>query len=394
MKVIIYPSRANGIVRVPCSKSIAHRYIICACLAKGISKIENYDECIDTLSTLNAFLPFGIKYKISGKCLTIDSTDFHSVDEVVIDCHESASTIRFLIPLLINYANKVTFMGSEVLFSRPMDEYVRLFGSDIKISGNEIVVTKTVDSDTIYIDGSISSQFVTGMIFNQVVKAHPSTIIIQGNIASSSYIDLTIDALGKFGQNIKRDDNVIYNIPSSNKPSNLEEEGDYTQASNFIVLSKINNLVDVVGLNKDSLQNDKLIYDLLDKDEIDLSNNIDLGPVLFAYAATLPKTTKFINTSRLIYKESNRVLAMINNLVKFGIKAEVKNNICFITGSNNLATTEELDSYNDHRVCMGLAILATIAKDKVIINNAECVNKSYPNFFKDLESLGIKIEYK
>ena len=392
MKAIIYPGRVSGNVTVPGSKSIAHRFIIGACLAKGISKIDNYDECIDTIATLKSFLPFGIKYEISGKTLTIDSSNFHKVDEVIIDCFESASTIRFLIPLLINFASKITFIGSNILFSRPMDEYIRLFGNNIEIKDTEIIVTKKLDSDTIYIDGSISSQFVTGMIFNQVIKPYPSSIIIQGKMVSTSYIDLTIMALNKFGANIRRDDNVIYVIPSIIKPTNLIIEGDYTQAANFVVLSKINNNIEVLGLNPDSIQNDKLIYELLEKDEIDLSNNIDLGPILFAYASTLPKTTKFINTSRLIYKESNRVLAMINNLEKLGIEAEVKNNICFITGKTNLSTKEELDANNDHRICMALAILATITNDKVIINNAESINKSYPNFFKDLESLGINLK--
>ena len=392
MKAIIYPGCVKGSVVVPGSKSLAHRYIICACLSRGISKIDNYDECIDTLATLKAFLPFGIKYEINGKSLTIDSSNFHNGEEVVIDCRESASTIRFLIPLLINYAKKVTFIGSEVLFSRPMDEYIRLFGKNIEIKQNEIIVKNAIDSETIYIDGSISSQFATGMIFNQIVKDYPSTIIIQGNIASISYIDLTIQALNQFGANVTRDDNVIYVIPSRLTPKTIELEGDYTQAADFVVLSRINKSIEILGLNPASLQNDKNIYKLLDQDEIDLSNNIDLGPILFAYASTLPKTTKFINTSRLIYKESNRVLAMINNLEKFGVVTEVKNNICFITGKTELITKEELDSYNDHRICMGLAILATIAKGKTVINNAESINKSYPNFFKDLESLGIKIE--
>ena len=392
MKAIIYPGIAKGTINVPGSKSIAHRYIIGACLAKGISKIDNYDECIDTLATLKAFLPFGIKYEINGKTLIIDSSNFHNVDEVIIDCKESAATIRFLIPLLINYAKKVTFIGSKILFSRPMDEYLHLFGNNIEIKDNEIIVSKALDSETIYIDGSISSQFVTGMIFNQVVKPYPSSIIIQGNMTSISYIDLTIMALNKFGANIRRDDNVIYIIPSKIKPTNLLIEGDYTQAANYVVLSKINNNIEILGLNPESIQNDKMIYSLLAKDEIDLSNNIDLGPILFAYAATCTKTTKFINTNRLVMKESNRVLAMVEGLRHFGIETEVKNNICYITGKSELIANGEIDSFNDHRICMALAILATIAKGKTVINNAECINKSYPNFFKDLESLGIKIE--
>ena len=392
MKAIIYPSVSKGCVEVPSSKSYAHRYIIASCIARGISIIKKYDKCIDTLSTLEAFLPFGVKYEINGKDLIIDSTNFHNVDNVTIDCKQSASTIRFLIPLLINYASNLKFIGDKVLLCRPMDEYIKLFGNNIKISGSEIIVNKALDLDTIYIDGSISSQFISGIIFNQVVKDYPSSIIIQGRVVSSSYIDLTIDALNQFGANISRVDNVIYVIPSKLTPKTLELEGDYTQAANFIVLDKINSHIEIKGLNKNSKQSDRLIYELLDQDEIDLSNNIDLGPILFVFASTLPKTTKFINTSRLIYKESNRVLAMINNLEKFGIIAEVKNNICSINGKTKLSTKAELDSYNDHRICMALAILATIAKGKIVINNAECINKSYPNFFKDLESLGIKIE--
>lgn len=394
MKAIIYPSIAKGSIEVPSSKSYAHRYIIASCLAKGVSIIKNYDKCIDTLSTIEAFLPFGVKYEINGKELLIDSSNFHNVDSVTIDCKQSASTIRFLIPLLINYASNLKFIGDKILLSRPMDEYIKLFGNNIKISGSEIIVNKALDLDTIYIDGSISSQFISGIIFNQVIKDYPSTVIIQGKVVSSNYIDLTIDALNQFGANIKRDDNVIYIIPSKIKPRIIEIEGDYTQAANFIVLDKINSHIEIKGLNKDSKQSDKLIYELLDQDEIDLSNNIDLGPILFAYASTFPKTTKFVNTNRLVMKESNRVLAMVEGLKQFGIEAVIKNNICYITGKKDLIPNGEIDSFNDHRVCMALAILASIAKDKVIINGAECVNKSYPNFFNDLALLGIKIELK
>ena len=394
MKAIIYPSIAKGSVDVPSSKSYAHRYIIASCLAKGVSIIKNYDKCIDTLSTIEAFLPFGVKYEINGKELLIDSSNFHNVDSVTIDCKQSASTIRFLIPLLINYASNLKFIGDKILLSRPMDEYIKLFGNNIKISGSEIIVNKALDLDTIYIDGSISSQFISGIIFNQVIKDYPSTVIIQGKVVSSNYIDLTIDALNQFGANIKRDDNVIYIIPSKIKPRIIEIEGDYTQAANYIVLDKINSHIEIKGLNKDSKQSDKLIYELLDQDEIDLSNNIDLGPILFAYASTFPKTTKFVNINRLVMKESNRVLAMVEGLKQFGIEAVIKNNICYITGKKDLIPNGEIDSFNDHRVCMALAILASIAKDKVIINGAECVNKSYPNFFNDLALLGIKIEFK
>ncbi|MBO4623310.1 MAG: hypothetical protein J5691_05410 [Bacilli bacterium] len=394
MKAIIYPSIAKGSIEVPSSKSYAHRYIIASCLAKGVSIIKNYDKCIDTLSTIEAFLPFGVKYEINGKELLIDSSNFHNVDSVTIDCKQSASTIRFLIPLLINYASNLKFIGDKILLSRPMDEYIKLFGNNIKISGSEIIVNKALDLDTIYIDGSISSQFISGIIFNQVIKDYPSTVIIQGKVVSSNYIDLTIDALNQFGANIKRDDNVIYIIPSKIKPRIIEIEGDYTQAANFIVLDKINSHIEIKGLNKDSKQSDKLIYELLDQDEIDLSNSIDLGPILFAYASTFPKTTKFVNTNRLVMKESNRVLAMVEGLKQFGIEAVIKNNICYITGKKDLIPNGEIDSFNDHRVCMALAILASIAKDKVIINGAECVNKSYPNFFNDLALLGIKIELK
>ena len=392
MKAIVYPGYVKGSVEVPGSKSLAHRYIICAMLAKGISIIKNYDKCIDTITTLDAFLPFGAKYSINDKTLIIDSSNLHRVSEAKINCNASASSIRFLIPLLINLASKVTFTADKSLMKRPMDEYLKLFGNNIEISEDKIVVNRALDEETIYIDGSISSQFVTGVIFNQIIKDYPSTIIVQGNMASISYIDLTIQALNQFGANVSRDDNAIYIIPSHIKPTNITIEGDYTQAANFVVLSRINKSIEILGLNPASLQNDKLIYELLDKDEIDLSNNIDLGPILFAYAATCTRTTKFINTNRLVMKESNRVLAMVEGLKHFGIETEVKNNICYITGKTELIANGEIDSFNDHRICMALAILATIAKGKTVINNAECINKSYPNFFKDLESLGIKIE--
>ena len=392
MKAIIYNSVAHGSYDVIPSKSMLHRYIICASLADGKSIINNYQESDDVLATINAFSKFGIKFSKKDGALIIDSSGIEDLDEVVVDANESATTLRLLAPILIKYAHKVTFIGKPNLLNRPMDEYKKLFGSDIEVNDDKIIIKNAINGDTLYVDASVSSQFVSGVILASLLKRTPTTIIIQGKITSSSYIDLTINAAKSFGANIKRDENVIYVLPSRLESKIVTVEADYTHAASFIVLSKINHHIDIVGLNDNSLQADKAIYELLKQDEINLENNIDLGPILFCYAACRNKRTKFIGTNRLMVKESNRLQAMKEELAKFGVNIQIYDDVCFIDGKESLSTTQTLASHNDHRICMSLAILASICKNKVELDGIECVNKSYPNFFNDLKSLGIKIE--
>ena len=394
MKAIIYNSKPAGIYHAIPSKSILHRYIILASLSKGKVIINNYLESEDILATINAFIPFGVKFERSGNALIVDASSINYLDEVTIDANQSASTLRLLAPVLAHFANKVRFIGKDSLLARPMDEYLKLFGKDISVNSDSITINNSIKGNTLYLETSISSQFASGVILASLLKEEPTTIILQGKVNSASYIDLTIDCAKEFGAKINIDENVIYVLPSKLKKAEVNVEGDYTQASNFVVLSKINQLFEITGLNVDSLQADKAIYQLLDQEVVDLDNNIDLGPILFAYAASLNKQTKFTGTNRLTYKESNRLYAMKEELSKFGVDLKIYDDICLINGKKELVTKEELDSHDDHRICMALAILSTIAKDKVIINGIECVNKSYPTFFNDLASLGIKIEIK
>lgn len=394
MKATIYNSKASGKVIIPPSKSYLHRYIIAGALAKGITIIKNFALSDDILATINALKPFGIEFNINNDELKIKSQGLKRVDDVTINVNESASTLRFLCPVLSLFANKITFTGSAKLLARPMEEFINIFGQDIIIRKDKIEVFKPLSSSSFYLDGNTSSQFVSGLLFALPLMHNPSTIIIQGNLVSKNYVDLTIECLKDFGVNVKKEENVIYVLPHQEYIPCLKTiEGDYSQAANFIVLAKINNQIEIEGLNKQSLQGDKLIYDLLEKDEIDLNNNIDLGPILFVYASTLEKQTKFIGTNRLTYKEADRLLGMKQELTKFGIEFNIYDDVCFIKGKKDLAPCEELSSHNDHRICMALAILASIATHPCTINNIECVNKSYPNFFKDLERLGIKISY-
>ena len=394
MKAIIHNSIANGTYKAIPSKSLLHRYIILASLAKGVSIIKNFYDCDDVSSTINAFKLFGVKFSVEGDNLVVSSNGLKHLDKVIVDANESATTLRLLIPVLINYANEVRFIGKNSLFSRPNDEYKKLFGEDIDISDKDIIVKAKLKGDTLYLEANVSSQFVSGVVLASILKDVPTTIIIQGKVTSASYIDLTIEACKSFGANIKVDENVIYVLSSKLEARCVSVEGDYSQAANFIVLSKINNHIDIVGLNEKSSQADKTIYDLLESDEINLENNIDLGPILFSYAASLCKQTKFIGTNRLMIKESNRLYAMKEELAKFGVVLTIYDDVCFINGANELRASSELSSHSDHRICMALAILASIAKNSVVIDGIECVNKSYPSFFDDLGSLGIKIIIK
>lgn len=393
MKAIIYPSVSCGSVTIPPSKSLLHRYIIASCLAKGKSVIHNVKMGIDNYATINAFLPLGVKYEIINNDLIIDSSDLKKIDYLEVDVAESGSSLRFLLPVLINYAKTICFKGSKSLFSRPLDEYIKIFGKDLELFDDHLIIKSSLHHNNYYVEANVSSQYVTGLIFGLSILDHPSIIILQGKISSRNYIEQTIYVLKQFGINIKWDEEVIYILPSNYKQVSLSVEGDYTLAANYIVLSKINHLITINGLYKESIQNEKIIYDLLEKDEIDLDNIIDLGPILMCYAACIDKKTKFTSTNRLIYKESNRLYALKEEFAKFNVNLEIYDDLCFVNGRSDLLATCELSSHNDHRICMGLSIIATIFKNKVIINEIESVNKSYPDFFNDLGDLGIKIEF-
>lgn len=426
MKAIIYPSFASGEVRVPSSKSIAHRAIICASLADKESIISNIDFNDDILSTISCLKQLGADILINKTFVIVKKTiDINFLkEEVILNSNESASTLRFLIPLSSKISKKVTFYGSEKLISRPEGIYKDLYEKENKqfhINRDNIKIQGSLESEIYEVDGNVSSQFISGLLFYLPLLEKDSKIIITKEIESASYIDLTISVLNDFGIEIKKENNIIYiKGHQSYKARDYVVEGDYSQASYFLALGSLNGNIKLTNLNLKSLQGDKAILEILNKLNVkvkkendslivsktdiflknlvfDLKDNPDLAPILTILLSQIKGDFCLTNVKRLKYKESNRIISIEDELKKLNIDISHDENNIFIKGNSNLEIDNDiiLFSHNDHRIFMALAVLGALVSGygKIIIDGVECINKSYPMFLTDLEKLNIKIEY-
>ena len=313
-----------------------------------------------------------------------------------LNTRESGSTLRFLIPIALSTDKSVVFYGSDGLMNRPMTVYEDLAkqkGFTYLKDGRSIIVKGMLEGGEYTLPGNVSSQFISGLLFALPNAKKDSYLKILPPIESRSYIGLTINALKRF--NIKAewiDDNTIY-IPANQiyKPCDVVVEGDYSGAAFPDAFNLFGGKVDILGLNENSLQGDKVYkkyYDMLTRGvpTIHIGDCPDLGPVMFAIAAA-KNGGIFTGTKRLKIKESDRAQVMAEELKKFGSSVSVYEDTVVIYPKEFHAPTEPLFGHNDHRIVMSLSILLSLTGGT--IEGAEAVKKSYPGFFKDIKSLGI-----
>lgn len=398
MDVSIKKGLLNGKVKAPPSKSYSHRYLIASMLSKMESEISNIYFSDDILATLNCISVFGRKYLRKKDSVLFEKETF--TNEIpVFECHESGSTLRFMIPISLSKYNHVVFKGTERLISRGISVYEKIFEQqNIKIIKNSdsIEIEGHLHSGIFNVDGSLSSQYITGLLFCLPLLDGDSVINIIPPIFSKPYIDLTLDILNKYSIEYQIKNNQIF-IKGNQKyiAKNYEVESDYSNAAFLDSFNYFGSSIQIDGLNPNSLQGDKVYQELfkqlsVDKPTIDVSNAIDLGPILFTFAS-LKNGATFINTDRLKNKESDRVMAMKEELDKIGVKIDVLDNKVIIHKSAIHEPQKVFNSHNDHRISMALSLLST--KFDIMIQNADVVKKSYPAYFKDLEGLGAKITY-
>lgn len=396
MNVIIEKSVAKGIIEAPPSKSYAHRLLICGFLSND-SIIHNISFSNDITATLNILKSLGASYELDNSTVRIKRNNIFKEE---FDAGESGSTLRFLIPLILFIKGEGTIYGSKKLFSRGLGIYEEIFKKqNIKYELNEdsIYIKGRLSPGRYEIPANISSQFISGLLFILPLFDVDSEIILTEEIESINYIDMTIEAMDMFGVKVIRKDNIIH-IPGNQNYLSKEVtvEGDYSNSSFFEMLNYLGGEVIIKGLNPLSKQGDKayLEYFPLLRDGhpiIDIKNMIDLGPILFAFASIF-NGAKFINIKRLRIKESDRVNDTLSILSKFGIKYVLNDNELEIFKSELSSPMEAINIYNDHRLVMMTAILLTKFSGKIL--NVEAVNKSFPDFFKKLSSLGIGVKYE
>ncbi len=399
MEQIIIPKKLRGTVTVPPSKSQAHRAVIAACLAGGTSSIANIAFSEDISATTLAMEAFGATISRTESCLTVKGTIPCPCKGTIIDCNESGSTLRFLIPLAWIAGKEVTFTGKGRLMSRPLDPYFALCEEeDIAFSRTDSTVTFSgkLRGGTYRLPGNISSQFITGLLFALPLLETDSTLELTTPVESVGYIQMTLDILRSFGIAVDcSDDYRKYTICGNQhyKPCHLIVEGDYSQAAFYLCANAMGSQVDVQGLLPDSSQGDREILSILQRFgkpmrgiTIDVSQIPDLVPVLAVLATQAEGTTKIVNAARLRIKESDRLATTTDMLTRFGADICETEDALIIHGKTPLAGCM-VDAFNDHRIAMAAAIAATVAEGNVTVMGAECVAKSYGNFWQDYKKL-------
>lgn len=409
-------SKLRGSIFVIPSKSIMHRALIAASLADGESTVYNPLFAIDTLQTIEGLKSLGVLFETRLDKVGVLGGEIRHIGRT-INARESGSTLRFLIPVSLITEEKEAFMLSSSLTRRPMTPYEDAFKEKniyYEQKDNMIYCQGPLIPGNYVIPGDVSSQFISGLLFVLPLLEEDSKIIIKGNYESKSYVDMTIDVLSRFNIIVEEKKNVLF-IKGNQRylPTDIVVEGDYSQAAFFLVAAALGHEITLRGLSEKSLQGDKAILDFLTaygceinyEEEIkvkkvnptpeglifDISNSPDLGPILFALAAMSDQEITIKGTKRLRYKESDRVKAMCSNLELLGSKFEVtENQITFYPSKLKGGIT--VKSFNDHRIAMSLGILGTILDGGLIIEGAESVNKSYPNFFDDLKHIGARVD--
>ena len=392
------PAALCGSIDAPPSKSMAHRYLIGAALSGQNCTLRGIDYSEDILATIDCLKALGAKITTDNDTVTVEPDDFMQVGNPVLSCRESGSTLRFFIPLALCLGKTVTLTGSERLMERPLlvyEEICREKGFAFKKDKNSVTLCGKLESGCYKIRGDISSQFITGLIFALVYLGKDSKIEIEPPFESRSYVNLTISALASFGIDVSFTDDLTLEIKGSKTRSfSGKIEGDYSNAAFLDAFNHLDSKIRINNLNPASLQGDRVYAEYFDKisngtPTLDISDCPDLAPVLFALAA-LKNGAVFVGTDRLKIKESDRGLAMHEELKKLGGGLVFGNNSITVPKQELRYTEETLDGHNDHRIVMALSVILSKTGGKIA--GAEAVKKSYPKFFEDIISLGAKVE--
>ncbi len=395
----------QGTVKVPASKSISHRALICAFLAQGQSLLTNLAHSKDIEATMSCLSNLGSFYgPESGGLFTARNEVKHSG---ILDCGESGTTLRFLIPLAAMLGGEFIFHGWGRLLERPMEPFVNALGKNGALLQKRdccLSLSGKLTHGEFELPGDVSSQFVSGLLLVLPLLKGNSVITVTSKLESSSYVDLTLDVMESFGVTVENDGyrKFVIHGGQSYKSQEFFVEADYSQAAFFLTAAALGCNVSCEGLSLDSLQGDKKIIDIL-KDcgaQVDFINgeifvkarqlkpitvnaeNVpDLVPVLAVLLSFCKGRSYITNAKRLRMKESDRLNAIATELNKMGSKITETEDSLIIDGVDDLSPAQ-VDSHNDHRIAMALAV-AAIKAGHVNLTQPEAVNKSYPKFWDD-----------
>lgn len=420
MKAIIQPSGLTGAIWAAASKSSMQRACAAALVSGGRSVIINPGHSNDDKAALDIIQRLGAKVSFQNDQLVVESNGVQPVEDT-IHCGESGLSIRMFTPLVALSDRSITITGSGSLVTRPMDFFdaiLPLIG--VKVQSNEgklpLVIQGPVRPSDITIDGSLSSQFLTGLLLAYAASGASDVSIHVKDLKSKPYIDLTLDVMKQFGMKVPENrqyesfyfDNT--SLPEKIDPSTYTVEGDWSGAAFLLVAGVIAGPITVKGLDVFSTQADKAILQALTScgagisiqtDQIELrpvpmrafhfnaTECPDLFPPLVALAAYCEGKSVIEGTGRLTHKESNRALTLQEEFGKMGIQIDLQDDLMIVHGGK--PQKAGVHSRHDHRIAMACAVAALKADGPVEIEQAEAVNKSYPDFYEHLQSLGASV---
>lgn len=399
--VRIGAGRARGRLLAPPSKSQAHRLLIGAALAHGTSIIRHLAPSQDILATAECLRALGASISpLDGDTVTVRGIGGMPAACAArqLYCRESGSTLRFLLPLCLLDGTPAALHGSERLLARPQGVYRELCRAQgIAFAQHEthLAVCGRLAAGEFALPGDISSQFITGLLYALPLLRGDSRIVLTTPLQSRPYLDMTLDALRRFGIEAAWDGARVLNVRGGQTYSAIDAtvEGDHSNAAFFGALNALGGEVRVDGLCDDSLQGDRIWRTHIaalaaGTPTVSLADCPDLGPVLMAVAAARNGAV-FTDTARLRIKESDRGAAMARELYAMGVPVEVEDDRITVRGGMLHAPARVLCGHNDHRIVMALAVLCTVVGGE--IGDADAVAKSMPDFFEALQGLGISV---
>lgn len=415
MTELITPGSLKGRVVVPPSKSVAHRAIIAAALADGVSEIDNICSSADIEATAACAAALGARVDFENKRAVVRGIGKPS-SNALLDCRESGSTMRFMMPVAAVLGADSRFCGGGKLPFRPITPYIEQFPAhgtafDFSDAPNGAVLPCSIRgklaSGDYEITGSVSSQFVTGLLMALPLADGDSRIILTSRLESRPYVDITVEVMKAFCCTAKQTDyGYFVSGGQSYKPCSYMVEGDYSQAAFFCVANVIGCCggntckIEVCGLDENSCQGDKRIVEICSRvsadgglapfDE-DCSDIPDLVPILAVLASFCDGVSHITNCGRLRIKESDRLAAISNDLNALGGNVKELDDGLEISGVKYLKGGIA-DGCNDHRIAMAMAVASLRCLSPLTITGAECVRKSYPDFFDVFRELGGKAE--
>jgi len=415
MKVLIKKSRIHGKTTTPASKSYTIRALMCAALAEGESRIINPLTADDTEAAAEVLGQIGVSIIKDKDCWRVKGGSFHQ-PEADLFCRDSAATFRFMTAIASLVPGECRLTAGESLAKRPIEPLpsaLAQLGVKCSVKGATVVVYGgRLPGGTAELPGDISSQFISALLLVAPLAGKNVTIILTTPPRSKPYLEMTLECMQQFGIDIGvSSDLAIFGlIPQQYKPTDYIIEGDWSSASYLLALGAVCGEVTISNLNLNSLQGDRIMLNLLQqmgadieiKEDIvtvcksnlkaitaDLSDSIDLLPTMAVLAAVADGESRFDGISCARLKESNRILAVKNGLEKMGVDVIGEEDSIIINGGS--PSSAVIDSFNDHRIAMAFSILGAKIGDTVI-NGAECVSKTYPDFWEVFQNLGGEVK--